>query len=175
MISIVLSHFAAWSRLVGKLFFVSLSQWDLQQHVHTVCALALQPFPLSVGKSRAHQAKSSQSLLESVLKTNFCIQLLGWGWVCLPQGTSKLHRNLYMFFLGLVGSTLSKSSIFQPWIEPTWKAFRRWLMSSILIGLVLPQLSGMWWNVLSMMALCVRFSEICVYYVLSQGFTHPIW
>ncbi len=45
MVFIVLPKFAIWSRLVGKGILISLSQWDLQQHMGTVCALELQPFP----------------------------------------------------------------------------------------------------------------------------------
>ncbi len=63
----VLPNFAVWPRLVGKRIFVSLSQWDL---LCLMCALALQPFPLSLKKSGAQLAKSLRSLSEQVFTTN---------------------------------------------------------------------------------------------------------
>ncbi len=54
---IALPNFAVCSRAVHRGILISLSQLVLQQYVGIVCALALQPFPLPLGKSRAHLAK----------------------------------------------------------------------------------------------------------------------
>ncbi len=74
MVFIVLPNFAVCSRAVSRGILISLSQLALlQQYVGTVCALAQQPFPLPLGKSRVHLAKSPHSLVEHLFTTKFCV------------------------------------------------------------------------------------------------------
>ncbi len=82
MIFIVFPNFAVCSRAVSRGIFISLSPLVLPQYVGTVFALALQPFSLPFGKSRAPLAKSLRSLVEHLFTTKFCVTLCGRECLC---------------------------------------------------------------------------------------------
>ncbi len=81
------------------------------------------------------------------------------------------YGNLVCFF-GLVDTTLSKSLIFQVWMEPTWNVLRRWL---IFLKALL-QLALSVWNVVKSLIPSMVFrawvsvKSVCT--MTLQGFTH---